>query len=59
MCTVKVETWPNGPGKLPSRCSTPFIVENVVEVEVGGVEDFTTRHDHSKWAVSLDKKQVP
>jgi deoxyribonuclease-2 len=55
-----VETWPNGPGKMPSRCDTPFIVENVNEmdfVEFDKDDDFTTRHDHAKWAISLDKKK--
>jgi len=54
-----VETWPNGVGKMPSRCEPPFIVENVDEMDFHEVEedDFTTRHDHSKWAVSLDRKR--
>jgi len=55
-----VETWPNGPGRMPSRCTgTPFIVENVQEMDFPGVdrEDFLTKHDHSKWAISLDSKR--
>lgn len=54
-----VETWPNGPGKMPSRCNGPFIVENVDEMDFPEIQDddFTTRHDHAKWAISLDKKK--
>ena len=54
-----VETWPNGPGKMPSRCSTPFIVENVDEMDFSELDDddFTTKHDHAKWAISLDSKK--
>jgi len=54
-----VETWPNGPGKMPSRCDSPFIVENVNEMDFPEIQDddFTTRHDHAKWAISLDKKK--
>ena len=56
---LAVETWPNGPGKMPSRCSTPFIVENVDEMDFSELDDddFTTKHDHAKWAISLDSKQ--
>ena len=49
-----VETWPNGPGKMPSACRTRFPVENVDAMDFGRVA-FTTRHDHSKWAVALDR----
>ena len=54
-----VESWPNGPGKMPSRCSGPFIVENVDEMDFVEVEDddFTTTKDHAKWAISLDRKR--
>ena len=54
-----VETWPNGPGKMPSRCAGPFIVENVDEMEFPDLEDddFKTTRDHSKWAISLDRKR--
>ena len=54
-----VETWPNGPGKMPSRCNSPFIVENVDEMDFPEIQDddFTTKHDHAKWAISLDKKR--
>ena len=56
---LAVETWPNGPGKMPSRCSTPFIVENVDEMDFSELDDddFTTKHDHAKWAISLDSKK--
>ena len=54
-----VESWPNGPGKMPSRCSGPFIVENIDEMEFHELndDDFKTTKDHSKWAISLDKKR--
>ena len=54
-----VETWPNGRGKLPSSCRGPFIVENVDEMNFKEIQDddFMTTHDHSKWAISLDKKK--
>lgn len=55
-----VETWPNGPGKMPSRCNSPFIVENVDEMDFDlqqQDDDFTTKHDHAKWAISLDSKR--
>ena len=44
---------------MPSRCSTPFIVENVDEMDFSELDDddFTTKHDHAKWAISLDSKQ--
>ena len=56
---LAVESWPNGPGKMASSCSTPFIVENVDEMDFLELEDddFTTKHDHAKWAISLDSKQ--
>merc|ERR1712080_122012 len=54
-----VETWPNDPGKMPSRCQPPFIVENVNEMDFVELDDddFTTKHDHAKWAISLDVKR--
>jgi len=54
-----VETWPNGRGKMNSSCEGPFIVENVNEMDFPEIQndDFTTTHDHSKWAISLDKKR--
>ena len=54
-----VETWPNGPGRMTSRCTAPFIVENVEEMEFPGIdrEDFTTKHDHAKWAISLGRSE--
>jgi len=44
---------------MPSRCNSPFIVENVNEMDFIELEedDFTTKHDHAKWAISLDKKR--
>ena len=54
-----VETWPRGPGKMPSRCSGPFIVENIDEMEFQELDDddFMTTHDHAKWAISIDRKK--
>ena len=54
-----VETWPNGKGKMPSRCSGPFIVENIDEMEFPELDDddFKTTHDHAKWAISIDRKK--
>ncbi len=52
---IMVETWPNGPGKMSSSCQGPFQVENIDEIDFGKVAagvDFSTKHDHSKWAVS-------
>lgn len=56
-----VESWPNGPGKMNSSCSNKFHVMNVDELDFRGIVDkkkhevdFTTRHDHSKWAVSTN-----
>ena len=53
------ETWPNGGGRMPSYCTGPYIVENVDEMDFEEIEDddFTTTKDHSKWAISLDKKK--
>jgi len=54
------ETWPNGPGKMKSSCDTKFKVENIDELNFDlpgdkDDEDFTTRHDHAKWAVTKGK----
>ena len=54
------ETWPNGPGKMNSSCVNQFHVENIDELDfdIPGKKDdvdFTTKHDHAKWAVSKDK----
>ena len=52
-----VETWPNGRGRMNSSCRTPYVVENIAELDFPHIsnEDFTTRHDHAKWAISLGK----
>jgi deoxyribonuclease-2 len=55
-----VETWPNGKGRMNSSCSGPFWVENVKELDFKSIHpdiDFTTQHDHAKWAVSMDKNR--
>ena len=52
-----VETWPNGRGRMNSSCRRPFVVENVRELDFGMIHpdvDFTTQHDHAKWAVSTE-----
>jgi len=52
---LMVETWPNGPGKMASSCGGPFQVENIDEIDFKKLApevDFSTKHDHSKWAVS-------
>ena len=56
---LMVESWPRGPGKMPSRCETKFIVENINEMDFTELEDddFRTTFDHAKWAISLDKKR--
>ena len=56
---LMVESWPRGPGKMPSRCETKFIVENINEMDFTELEDddFRTTFDHAKWAISLDKKK--
>ena len=55
-----VETWPNGPGRMPSNCTGSFKVENVDAVDFGRfVPDlnttFSTKHDHAKWAAAALK----
>ncbi|KAK9753894.1 Deoxyribonuclease II [Popillia japonica] len=55
-----VETWPNGVGRLPSSCGTPFSTLNVKSIKLSTADvniDFSSTHDHSKWAVSSDGPQ--
>ena len=53
-----VETWPNGKGRMKSRCRDSFPVENVESLTFTPEKvNFTTHHDHSKWAISLDKSR--
>ena len=56
-----VETWPNGPGKMKSRCQTNYPVENIEELGFLFSQrkdaKFTTKHDHSKWGISLDSRR--
>ena len=57
-----VETWPNGPGRMNSSCDKKFKVENVRELDFKKIHpeiDFTTKHDHSKWAIALGDKGRP
>ena len=53
------ETWNNGRGTLESNCSADiqFEVHNIEEVNFKelGIR-FSVHHDHSKWAVTSDKK---
>lgn len=53
------ETWNNGRGTLESNCSIDiqFQVHNIEQVNFRdmGVR-FSVHHDHSKWAVTSDKK---
>jgi deoxyribonuclease-2 len=48
-----VETWLNGPGPLPSNCSTKYHVMNVEKLNVSG-EYFRNHEDHAKWATTHD-----
>ena len=59
-CNLLAETWPNGAGKMNSSCNLQFHVENIDELDflfenANFDDDFTTTHDHSKWAVAKDK----
>ncbi|XP_076183653.1 deoxyribonuclease II [Ptiloglossa arizonensis] len=48
-----VQSWLNGRGKLPSSCSGRKIY-NVHSLKFDAANvDFTSTHDHSKWAVSV------
>ncbi|XP_023029626.2 deoxyribonuclease II [Leptinotarsa decemlineata] len=48
-----VETWPNGPGRLPSDCKKLFKVNNVESINIPVAEvSFKATHDHSKWSVT-------
>lgn len=49
-----VQTWPNGPGRLTSDCSSSYYVQNVKQLRVKVVNwlSFSSTTDHSKWAVA-------
>lgn len=53
------ETWNNGAGTLESNCSNVFNyqVHNIEQIKFDsfGVR-FSVHHDHSKWAVTTDKR---
>ena len=57
---LMVETWPNGPGKMNSSCDKPCKVLNIDHLDfkddVKPLIDFKTKKDHSKWAISYEKK---
>ncbi|KAF5308910.1 hypothetical protein FQR65_LT00610 [Abscondita terminalis] len=47
-----VETWPNGPGRIPSECDIHFKVNNVKTMNLTEADiAFKDTNDHSKWAV--------
>ncbi|XP_055914847.1 deoxyribonuclease-2-beta [Eupeodes corollae] len=50
---LMVESWRNGPGKLPSDCSTKDKVFNIAMIDNHELNfSFKSTMDHSKWAVS-------
>ncbi|XP_055845748.1 deoxyribonuclease-2-beta [Episyrphus balteatus] len=50
---LMVESWRNGPGKLPSDCSTKDKVYNIAMIDDHEISfSFKSTMDHSKWAVS-------
>ncbi|XP_078075114.1 deoxyribonuclease-2-beta [Mustelus asterias] len=48
-----VETWNGSNHELPSNCSLPKHVYNVIRVKLPGPALFYSYSDHSKWCVSL------
>ncbi len=53
------ETWNNGAGTLESNCSSVlnYQVHNIEQIKFDsfGIR-FSVHHDHSKWAVTTDKR---
>lgn len=49
-----VQTWPNGPGRMTSNCSSHYYIENVKELKVNISDSlsFSSTTDHSKWAIT-------
>lgn len=53
-----VESWPNGPGKMTSRCTGHYKVMNINSIDFHMKPDdvsFASHKDHAKWAISLTK----
>ncbi|XP_059481798.1 deoxyribonuclease-2-alpha [Neocloeon triangulifer] len=53
--SLMVESWPNGPGRLPPSCNMNFKVVDVlglnIRVDGESVAEFKDQEDHSKWAI--------
>lgn len=53
------ETWNNGRGTLESNCSAiiKYQVHNIEQLKFNEFEvRFSVHHDHSKWAVTTDRR---
>ena len=57
---LKVETWPNGRGKMNSSCNATYHVVNIDGIDFKSKPDvkFTTHKDHAKWAVTSGLKMA-
>lgn len=52
---LAVETWPNGPGRLPSECLSPFKVYNIQDIVFTDYNiAFSNHMDHSKWSIAVN-----
>ncbi|XP_065347691.1 deoxyribonuclease-2-alpha [Cloeon dipterum] len=53
--SLMVESWPNGPGRLPPACNRSYKVVDVLALNIlvnnASVAEFKNQEDHSKWAV--------
>lgn len=53
---MMAETWPNGPGKMNSSCSTFYHVLNIDSIDFRQNKlQWATHKDHAKWAVTYGK----